>query len=83
MKTKKITITITKKPGPLAGQAGPLAGQAGPPSKSEINKHIRDHKLQTAQRMYVVIDEYLSKLCNFDVDSVHKIDTIHKSCSAN
>ena len=54
-----------------------------PPCKSEINKHIRDHKLQTEQRMYIVIDEYLSKLCNFEVDSVHRIDAIHKSCFAN
>ena len=47
--------------------------------KKDINTYIFKHKLQTEQRMFVVIDEYLSTLCNLDVDSVHKINIIHNA----
>lgn len=51
--------------------------------KAAINKHIRDSKLQTEQKMYIIVDDCLSGLTGYDTESVHKITEIHDQAINN
>lgn len=48
------------------------------PSKTTVNHHIFTNNLQTEQRLFVIIDDYLSKITGFEEGSVCKITAIHE-----
>lgn len=81
-KPEKIIIAPKKKiPNPVIFAICPDASIAG--LKTAINQHIGTMKLQTEQKLYVVIDDWLSEITGFETESVHKIVEIHEHAIKN
>ena len=81
-KPEKIVIAPKKKvPNPAIFAVCPDASITG--LKTAINQHIGNMKLQTEQKLYIIIDEWLSGLTGFETESVHKIVEIHEHAIKN